>query len=104
MATRNRQRPVAASVRTPLWSVILPKDARTAFFVTITGALFGALWIIVRETRGQPAITVWLAGGVLLLFAIVILSHHLLSLRQMSGGRRFRPESDQSPVSFGRPF
>ena len=94
MANMSR-REVAPSVRTPLWSVVLPKDARTAFFVTITAALFGSLWIIIRGTKGQPSLTLGLAAGVLFLYLVVIISHHLLSPKQVtrrlgSGGGKKR--------------
>jgi hypothetical protein len=80
-----------------LWSVILPRDPRTAFFVTITAALFGSLWVIIKGLRDQPWLTLTLVSEVLLLYLVVIISHHLLSparASQRHGSRRGKSKPD----------
>jgi hypothetical protein len=61
-------------VRTPLWSVRLPRDGNAAFAITTAMALFGSLWIVVRGTSGHPWLTFGLVLPIDLLFFYLIFS------------------------------
>jgi hypothetical protein len=60
-------------VKTPLWSIHLPRDGNAAFAITMALALFGSLWIVVKETaEAHPWLTLALGLPILLLFSHLI--------------------------------
>jgi len=53
--------PEPPAVKTPLWSIRLPRDGNAAVAVTVALTLFGVFWVAVKETAEHPWLTLALA-------------------------------------------
>jgi hypothetical protein len=101
-----RRTPAPPAVKTPLWSIRLPRDGNAAFAITVAVALFGSFWIVVKETAEHPWLTLALGFPIHLLFFHLISTQrpprHASRRKSRKAGRRPFRSDDRSariPVS-----